>query len=180
MDHAALYREYHKTIYYTCLRIIGSPMDAEECMHNAFIKLFTTSKMQYINKKACYGWLKKVAVREAIDRLRSLDFRMNTDSLSIDSHRAANVETSYRETDREEKNGRLEAAVSLIKELIFSFPSGYRTVLSLHLFEGYDFDEIAEITKRKPASVRSAYSRGRKKLQQELRKHGCFKDLYSE
>jgi RNA polymerase sigma-70 factor (ECF subfamily) len=51
-----------------------------------------------------------------------------------------------------------------------ALPSGYRTILSLYLFEGYDFEEIAEITGLQPVSVRSQYSRGRIKLQSAINK----------
>ena len=43
-------------------------------------------------------------------------------------------------------------------------PEGYRVVLSLYLFEGYDMEEIAQILHVKPASVRSQYLRGKRKL----------------
>ncbi|HKM31406.1 MAG TPA: sigma-70 family RNA polymerase sigma factor [Bacteroidales bacterium] len=182
MDQASFYREHHKSIYYTCLRIVRSPRDAEECMHDAFVKLFTRGNMHYINDKACYGWLKKVAVRGAIDRLRSLDFRMAKETERIDSqvvNRVFDGEEPDGTTNAEEKGEQAAALVVLIKELLHSFPSGYRTILSLYLFEGYDFEEIAEITKLKPASVRSAYSRGRRKLQEEIQHHGFVTGIYS-
>jgi len=60
-------------------------MDAEECMQDAFVKLFTGRKMHFISNKACYAWLRKVALRGAIDRLRSLDFQMSQHAETIDS-----------------------------------------------------------------------------------------------
>ena len=125
--------------------------------------------MHYINDKACYGWL-KIAVRGAIDRLRSLDFRMAKETERIDSqvvNRVFDGEEPDGTTNAEEKGEQAAALVVLIKELLHSFPSGYRTILSLYLFEGYDFEEIAEITKLKPASVRSAYSRGRRNFRKK-------------
>jgi RNA polymerase sigma-70 factor (ECF subfamily) len=35
--------------------------------------------------------------------------------------------------------------VDMIKQTIQQLPDGYRTVLSLYLFEGYDHEEISEI-----------------------------------
>ncbi|MFY9115749.1 MAG: RNA polymerase sigma factor [Bacteroidales bacterium] len=172
MDQSALYREFHKPIYYTCLRILGSPLDAEECMHDAFIKGFSLGKFRYINEKAFYGWVKKAAVRGAIDRLRSLDFRKQMETESLDNSRVQKIIETHR--DEQERTVQVE----IIKKALQGMPSGYRVVLNLHLFEGYDFDEIAQIIERKPASVRSAYSRGRQKLLEEIKKHGYFKELY--
>jgi len=163
MDQTVLYREYHKSIYHTCLRILRSPEDAEECMHDAFLKLFTGGKMRFINNKACYSWLRKVAVRGAIDRLRSLDFQMNVNTESLESREVRTVTNEEPEEDRQHQ-------VGLVREQLNALPSGYRTILSLYLFEGYDFEEIAQITRLQPSTDRSQYSRGRKKLQEEIEK----------
>ena len=44
----------------------------------------------------------------------------------------------------------------VIREQLDSLPSGYRTILSLYLFEGYDFDEIAQITDLQPSTVEAS------------------------
>mgnify|MGYP002413690060 CR=1 FL=1 len=172
MNQTALYREYHKPIYHTCLRILRSPMDAEECMQDAFVKLFTGGKMRFINNRACYSWLRKVAVRGAIDRLRSLDFQFSRDAEPIDSTllkgTASDQEANLFRLPEEEHDK--ETLVRIIREQMDALPSGYRTILSLYLFEGYDFEEIAEITGLQPVSVRSQYSRGRIKLQSAINK----------
>ena len=49
-------------------------------------------------------------------------------------------------------------------------PDGYRTVLSLYLFEGYDHEEIAEIMGVAQSTVRTQYIRGKQKLLQLLKK----------
>lgn len=170
MNQTALYREYHKPIYHTCLRILRSPMDAEECMQDAFMKLFTEGKMSFINNKACFAWLRKVAVRGAIDRLRSLDYQCFKEAETIDG-KVMQVTAADQDPDLfrlpGEKSDR-EVLVQTIREQLDALPSGYRTILSLYLFEGYDFEEIAEITGLQPVSVRSQYSRGRKKLQSAI------------
>ncbi|HPW78665.1 MAG TPA: sigma-70 family RNA polymerase sigma factor [Bacteroidales bacterium] len=172
MDHRALYRDYHKPIYHTCLRILRSPMDAEECMQDAFVKLFTGRKMHFISNKACYAWLRKVALRGAIDRLRSLDFQMSQHAETIDSKVIGDTSAGEGAEWSKflEEEGDDARKVRIIKDRLEALPSGYRTILSLYLFEGYDFNEIAEITKLQPATVRSQYSRGRKRLQEEIQK----------
>lgn len=172
MNQTALYREYHKPLYHTCLRILRSPMDAEECMQDAFMKLFTEGKMRFINNKACYAWLRRVAVRGAIDRLRSLDYQCFKEAETIDSKVMENIVAPqdpelFRFMGEESDH---ETLVRIIKEQMDALPSGYRAILSLYLFEGYDFHEIAQITGLQPVSVRSQYSRGRKKIQSAINK----------
>jgi RNA polymerase sigma-70 factor (ECF subfamily) len=48
-------------------------------------------------------------------------------------------------------------------------PEGYRIVLSLYLFEGYDHEEIGEILGISESTSRTQYMRGKKKLLELLR-----------
>ena len=59
-----------------------------------------------------------------------------------------------------------------ILKALASLPDHYRAVLSLHLFEGFDYQEIAQITGAKESSIRSLYMRGRKLLAQAVKKAG--------
>ena len=45
----------------------------------------------------------------------------------------------------------------------------YRAILSLHLFEGYDYQEISLITGTNESTIRSLYMRGRQKLAAALK-----------
>ena len=47
---------------------------------------------------------------------------------------------------------------------------GYRTVLSLYLFEGYDHEEISEILGVAQSTVRTQYIRAKQKLLKLLKK----------
>ena len=54
--------------------------------------------------------------------------------------------------------------VDEIKRAIKDLPTGYSTILSLYLFEGYDHEEISEILKISSSTSRSQYLRAKKKL----------------
>jgi len=60
--------------------------------------------------------------------------------------------------------------VDMIKQTMQQLPDGYRTVLSLYLFEGYDQEEIAEILGVAPSTVRTQYKRAKQKLLKLLKK----------
>jgi RNA polymerase sigma-70 factor (ECF subfamily) len=48
-------------------------------------------------------------------------------------------------------------------------PDHYRTIVSLHLFEGYDYEEISQMTGTNENTIRSLYMRGRQKLAAAVR-----------
>ena len=60
--------------------------------------------------------------------------------------------------------------VDMIKQTMQQLPDGYRTVLSLYLFEGYDHEEISEILGLAQSTVRTQYIRAKQKLLRLLKK----------
>jgi len=70
--------------------------------------------------------------------------------------------------DEEEQKYKVEEIKKAVKEL----PNGYRTVISLQLFEGYDQEEIAEILQISHATVRTQYMRAKQKLLSLIKQGG--------
>ncbi len=156
-----LYDRYARSLYYTCLRITANAEDAEEAMHDAFIKYFQMRpNMEVRNIQA---WLKRVCIRNSIDILR----KRRTDEFIFSEMTASESQELMNMTDEGETE--TEYSVEKINEAMGELPEGYRLILSLHLFEGFDYEEIAQITGLRESSVRSQYMRGRKKLTEILR-----------
>lgn len=155
----ALYKQFATRLYNVCLRIIGNPQDAEEAMQDSFLKVFTRLE-QYQAGTSFEAWLQQIAVRTAIDYIRRQ--LPEEEDLTDDYAELADDDTP----DEEE----LQCSVAQVKAACQQLPTGYRVVLSLYLFEGYDMEEIASILNIRPASVRSQYLRGKRKLLEQLTK----------
>jgi len=150
-----LYQLHYRRIYNTCLRIIGNPMDAEEAMHDVFLKLFDhLDDLQ--DEKAFYSWSRSIAVRTAIDRVR----KKNHVFVQLDDHMPIADEEPYEES---------ELSVEAVKRELNRLPDGYRIVLTMRLFDECEFEEIAQALQIKESTVRSQYARGREKLANMLR-----------
>jgi RNA polymerase sigma-70 factor (ECF subfamily) len=63
-----------------------------------------------------------------------------------------------------------EEQVRRIKDAVQRLPEGFRVVLSLFLFEGYDHEEIALILGISESTSRSQLARAKKKLAEYLKK----------
>ena len=155
----ALYKQFATRLYNVCLRIIGNPQDAEEAMQDSFLKAFTRLE-QYQAGTSSEAWPQQIAVRTAIDYVRRQ--LPEGEDLTDDYAELADEDTP----DEEE----LQCSVAQVKAACQQLPAGYRVVLSLYLFEGYDMEEIASILNIRPASVRSQYLRGKRKLLEQLTK----------
>ena len=55
-----------------------------------------------------------------------------------------------------------------IKKAVAAMPAGYRSVLNLYLFEGYDHAEISEILGITVTTSKTQYHRAKKKLKELL------------
>jgi len=148
----ALYKQYARRLYIACLRIVGNVPEAEEAMQDTFLKVFTRID-QYQNGQCFEAWMHRIAIHTAIDYVRR--YTQEWEELS----------GNYTEPVEEEPDDEnIEYTVAQIKEATKKLPSGYRVVLSLYLFEGYDMEEISSILKIQPASVRTQYMRAKRKL----------------
>ena len=157
-----LYGHYAKPMYNVCLRMLRHAHDAEDVLQVAFVDIFR--KIDTFNFEASISaWIKRIVVNRCIDHLKKR--RLLTTDLD-DSHReVADPAADLRgATDREPPKFTVQAIKRATREL----SEGYRVVLSLYLFEGYDHEEIAQVLGVSVGTSKSQYSRARKRLAQIL------------
>ncbi len=158
IDIERVYDAHSRRLYNISLRITGSSGDAEEIMHDSLLQYWRFRKKEQIRDLP--RWLSSICIRKSIDRLREKsrwnDFLEDYEDPALEESPA----------DDEGYN-----AAQVLKALA-SLPDHYRAVLSLHLFEGFDYQEIALITGTKESTVRSLYMRGRKLLAQAVKTSG--------
>jgi RNA polymerase sigma-70 factor (ECF subfamily) len=154
----AIYQQHYKFLFNTCFRVIGNKMDAENVVQECFLRVFDNmNKLK--DPKKFIAWIKSIAVNKSIDFVRKRNKKMGKEDMCI----VLNDETEEVEVMWE------EVTVEKICKAMQELPDGYRTILSLHLFEDYSFEEIAKVLKIQPVSVRTQYSRGRKKVAEMLK-----------
>ncbi len=158
LDIEKLYDTYAKKLYFTSLRITADSFDAEEAMHDTFLRLHRLPDKEQIKK--IENWLTSVCIRISIDRLR----KRKSEALFRQELAAEAAEENS--IGQEISNGKEppQYSVDSIKKALLLLPDGYRLILSLHLFEGYDYEEISQITGLKESSIRSQYLRAKKRL----------------
>ncbi|MBK6826590.1 MAG: RNA polymerase sigma factor [Chitinophagaceae bacterium] len=158
-DHTAyrqLYERYSRAMFNTSLRIVNSRHDAEDILQEAFADAF--QQLSQFEKRSTFGaWLKQIVVYKSINLLK----RKKINFLEIDGTADRADEVNAEDT---------WYTVEMIKELIRELPDGYRTVLSLYLFEGYSHEQVAETLGLAPSTARTQYIRAKQKLLQLLKK----------
>jgi RNA polymerase sigma factor (sigma-70 family) len=151
---ALLYQKYARAMYNTSLRIVANPNDAEDILQEAFTDAFRS--LDEFHYKSTFGaWLKKIVINRSINHLRGRKMGL------IDIEKTNLV---YLPEEPAQDENDIQLKVEDIKRAVLLLPTGYRTVLSLYLFEGYDHEEIAEILRISHATVRTQYMRAKQKL----------------
>lgn len=154
-----IYKLYYKAMYNTALRILNNTEDAEDIMQESFLDAFR--KIDSYQGGATFGaWLKRIVINKSLDAIKK-----RKDIFSLDKEAVEIANEEMMEDPVEVLSYKLEK----IKEAIMELPEQYRIILSLHLLEGYDHEEIAEILGIKHGTVRTRYSRSRQKLLSHLK-----------
>jgi len=153
-SYETLYQQYAKAMFNTSLRIVNNASDAEDVLQEAFMDAFRY--LADFNYKSTFGaWLKRIVINKSINVLR----KRKGDFVDIDTTPVAEMPS---DEVLDEEN--IQLKVAEIKKAVTKLPNGYRTVLTLYLFEGYDHEEIAEIMKISESTVRTQYHRAKHKL----------------
>lgn len=153
-----IYDSYCKQLYFTSFRIVGNSYDAQEIMHDTLIKYYS-----YANKESIEDlrrWLVSVCIRKSLDKLREKN--RNRDFMEEYKQFSENEYNTY--------NSSITYTVENIKTAILKLPDNYRVILSLHLFEGFDYQEISQITGVKEVTIRTLYMRAKNKLVELIKK----------
>ena len=160
------YQRYRVRLFNVSYRILCDRMDAEEVMQDVMIKYLKSGMSLELPKEE--AWLVKSVVRGAIDRLR----KRKREELFLQEYRSDAEDLKVEELDRQMWGALSQSdseLVSRVRKGVESLPDGYRAILLLLLFEGYDYQEVAEILDVTESTVRSQHMRGRKRLLEILK-----------
>lgn len=159
MAQREIYNLYVKAMYNTALRIVGEREEAEDVIQESFLDGFL--KIEMFRGESTFGaWLKSIVVNKSIAKLRSRKMVVE----EIDDR----MESTLIDDNDEDFEDKLEM-IDKVKKAINSLPNGFRLVLNLYLFEGYDHQEIGGILGISEVTSRSQYIRGKSKLLELLK-----------
>ena len=154
--HYALYKQYYRAMYNICYRITNNPDDAEDVLQEAFLNAFRN--LSAFKGQSSFGaWLKKIVVNSSINYIKKNRIMFT----QLDGHDATH--------EPEISDNEIILEIDRIKEALQQLPDGFRTVLSLYLFEGYDHREIADILGISESTSKSQYNRAKKRLKEILK-----------
>jgi RNA polymerase sigma-70 factor (ECF subfamily) len=145
-----LYREQGNRMKSIAANLLGNRSDAEDAVHDAFIKVFRASA-QFDGRCPVEHWAIRILVNTCHDRLRQR--RPTTDAV-------LDFQTAPRED---------YATRAALKQAIALLPERHRTIFLLYDVEGLRHSEISSILDEPEGTVRGVLFEARKKLRAILR-----------
>ena len=150
---ALVYREHAGRLLHTLTALLGDRSEAEDAVHDLFVGL-PEAMERYQERGALGAWLRRVAVRFGLTRLRTRRRRreVNLAAVAEPEARAAPVDA------------RLAVEAALL-----TLPEAMRTVVVLKELEGWPHREIAEQLGLSEGAVMTRHCRAMRRLRSALK-----------
>lgn len=159
-----LYVRYSDNVYGYICSIVRDEQEAEDLTQHVFMKLMTVI-VQYKDHGVPFsGWLLRMARNVALDHLRRRRPTPTEEVFGADEH-----------TDEESRDRARDLHTALA-----SLPDEQRDVMVMRHVVGLSPPEIAEQMGRTESSVHGLHHRGRRALQDELRRLGSSPSIAAD
>ena len=152
----AIYKQYYKAMFNTAFRIVNDRFEAEDIMQESFLAAFT--KLHTFSGNVTFGaWLKRIVINHSLTALKK---SKRIETVSIEK-------VTIKDSEEEKEDYSLLTAKEILAQVSKLKPN-YKVAITLHLIEGYDYEEIAEIMDITYENSRTTVSRAKNKLRQLL------------
>lgn len=129
-----LYDSYSAALYGVILRIVKSEETAEDVMQECFVKIWTSFEQYDASKGRLFTWIINIARNAAIDKIRTLQYRVGARTKDIADSPVHGMQSSYQL--RPEHVG--------IKEIVEKLNPDQKQIIDMMYFDGYTQSEVAE------------------------------------
>jgi RNA polymerase sigma factor (sigma-70 family) len=155
-----IYNRYYKAMFNTAVRIVKDSAEAEDVMQESFLNAFT--KLHTFKGDVTFGaWLKRIVINKSIYYYRK---KQKMKQVGLD-------EVLYKVEDNDgidKDHGSTERMAQKVLETMNQLKDNYRISLTLHLIEGYDYEEVSSIMNISYANCRTTISRAKESLRKKM------------
>ncbi len=151
-----LYLRYADLLMNTATRYAKDCAQAEDLVHDTFIKIFQNIDKYKEQGNSFEGWIKRILINEALKGFRKSNRMENMEEESL---------LAIASDDSTIIDGlQAEDVLNLLNKL----PEGCKTIFNLYVIEGYKHEEIGQLLNIKASASRAQLSRAKKMLKRLL------------
>lgn len=160
-----LMRRYNRTIFRAARAILRSEDEAEDVMQHAYVRAFE-HLADYQGQARFAAWITRIAVYEALARLRRRKFTTPLDECSAEE--AEMTATHLSSPEQRVSDAELRA---ITEAAIDDLPRDFRLVFVLRAVEQMSVADVADCLGVPAQTVKTRFFRARLRLQQILMSH---------
>ncbi|HXC95488.1 MAG TPA: RNA polymerase sigma factor [Edaphobacter sp.] len=149
-------RRYNQRLYRVARAILRNDGEAEDVLQDAYVRAFEHLD-QFAGRSAFSTWLTRIAVHEALGRLRSRNRNERLDDNDPDGDRSMQMTSKSPDPEQSASGAQLR---DLLEEAVLSLPEHYRTVIMLRDIEELSTTETAEALDITEENVKVRLHRG--------------------
>jgi RNA polymerase sigma-70 factor (ECF subfamily) len=162
-------RRYNRRLYRIARSVLRNDADAEDVVQDAYIRAYE-HMAAFAEKGPFSAWLAKIALNEALGRLRGADAASHRVSIDDpgESREANYMATMISTLPSPELSAAREELRGLLETAIDALPDAYRMTFIMCGVEEMSVAETAACLDVEPATVKTRYHRARNILREQL------------
>lgn len=175
-----LMQRHNQRLFRIARGVLGNDAEAEDVVQETYVRAFTHLD-GFRGDALISTWLTRIAVNEALGRLRqrqpAIDFE-TLDEAKVDARWEATMRSGFGD-DPEAAAGRADAR-RLLEQALDVLPPPFRLVFILRDVEDFSVEETAAELGLQPATVKTRLHRARRMMRARLKELLCgnLHDLY--
>ncbi len=163
----ALIHLYQAPVYNIAFRVLGDPAEASDAVQETFMKIYKGIKT-FRGECGLRTWIYKIAISSSLNRQRWWKRWRHHAPISLDEpFSCGEFELADPRPDPESSLAKMETERA-VQRALNMLDVDYRIVIVLRDIEGFSYDEITDILKISPGTVKSRLWRARQALKKEL------------
>jgi len=167
--YSEILNSYKNSIYYTILKMIRNPDDAEDLTIEAFSKAF--KNLDKFKKEFTFStWLFRIATNNTIDFIRKKKLATTSIHTSFKDEGGKNIEVDIKDSDLNPNQLTIKKEkIILVRKFVDKLPEKYKKLVKLRYFKELSYKEISNKTNSPLGTIKAQLFRARDLLFQIMK-----------
>jgi RNA polymerase sigma-70 factor (ECF subfamily) len=157
----------NRRLYRLARGILRNDSEAEDVVQEAYVRAFTHLE-SFRGDSSLSTWLSRIAMNEALGRLRRQRPAVDLDALPPGKLEAEIIQFPLAASDDPEKSMAQREIQAIVEHAVDELPEAFRLVFITRVIEGMNVEETAETLGLKPETVKSRLHRARTMLRNNV------------
>jgi RNA polymerase sigma factor (sigma-70 family) len=163
----AIMQANNRRLYRLARGILRNDAEAEDVVQDTYVRAFTHLE-QFRGDSSLSTWLSRIAMNEAVGRLRRQKPGVEWSELEKSAQQAQIIPFPLASSDDPEKSMAQREIQHVVEHAIDELPEPFRLVFITRVIEGMNVEETAEILGLKPETVKTRLHRARNLLRDNV------------